>query len=59
MAGGDKHIAKGFGNQIKGEIKDQLGKATKNERLQASGKKDIGKGTSQKAFGDVKKGKRK
>ncbi|ANY65112.1 CsbD family protein [Paenibacillus sp. BIHB 4019] len=49
---GDK--IKGKANQVKGEIKDQIGKATNNESLQGEGKLDKAKGIAQEKIGELK-----
>ncbi|SFE52236.1 Uncharacterized conserved protein YjbJ, UPF0337 family [Paenibacillus algorifonticola] len=49
---GDK--IKGKVNQVKGEIKDQIGKATNNESLQGEGKLDKVKGIAQEKIGELK-----
>ncbi|OLN22216.1 CsbD family protein [Domibacillus antri] len=49
---GDK--IKGAVNKAKGEIKDQIGSATDNARLQADGKKDKIKGEVQERIGESK-----
>ncbi|KQO01226.1 CsbD family protein [Paenibacillus sp. Leaf72] len=49
---GDK--IKGKVNQVKGEIKDQIGKATNNESLQGEGKLDKAKGIAQEKIGELK-----
>ncbi|WP_416144034.1 CsbD family protein [Planococcus koreensis] len=53
---------KGFGDKLKGavskgkgELKDQVGNATDDSRLQAEGKKDKAKGDIQDKVGDFKK----
>ncbi|NIK78851.1 uncharacterized protein YjbJ (UPF0337 family) [Paenibacillus castaneae] len=45
---------KGGISKAKGEIKDQIGNATDNPRLQAEGKKDKLKGEVQDKIGDLK-----
>ena len=41
-------------SKVKGEIKDQIGNATGNTRLQAEGKKDKLKGEVQEKIGELK-----
>ncbi|WP_169083950.1 CsbD family protein [Paenibacillus sp. PL91] len=41
-------------SKAKGEIKDQIGNATGNSRLQAEGKKDKLKGEVQEKIGELK-----
>ncbi|WP_084146791.1 CsbD family protein [Paenibacillus wynnii] len=41
-------------SKAKGEIKDQIGNATGNSRLQAEGKKDKLKGELQEKIGELK-----
>ncbi|MCL6604402.1 MAG: CsbD family protein [Paenibacillus sp.] len=41
-------------SKAKGEIKDQIGNATGNTRLQAEGKKDKLKGEVQEKIGELK-----
>ncbi len=50
----DKEHVKGAGDKIKGAVKDAVGSATGNEKLQAEGKADKAKGTAREAAGDVK-----
>lgn len=45
---------KGGVSKVKGEVKDQVGNATDNPRLQAEGKKDKLKGEVQDKIGDLK-----
>jgi uncharacterized protein YjbJ (UPF0337 family) len=45
---------KGRGKQIKGDVKSELGKATNNESLIVSGKKDKLAGKIQNRFGVAK-----
>ncbi|WP_078392286.1 CsbD family protein [Shouchella patagoniensis] len=45
---------KGAGNKAKGAIKDTVGDATNNRKIQADGKKDKIKGEAQDAKGDAK-----
>ena len=41
-------------DKIKGAVKDAVGSATGNEKLQAEGKADKAEGTAREAAGDVK-----
>ncbi|MEV5026590.1 CsbD family protein [Paenibacillus sp. LPE1-1-1.1] len=41
-------------SKAKGEVKDQIGNATGNSRLQAEGKKDKLKGEIQEKIGELK-----
>lgn len=41
-------------NKVKGEIKDQVGNATNNAKLQAEGKIDKAKAAAQDKVGDLK-----
>jgi uncharacterized protein YjbJ (UPF0337 family) len=45
---------KGGVNKAKGEVKDQVGNATNNRKLQGEGKKDKVKGNVQEEIGKVK-----
>ncbi|MCP3760983.1 CsbD family protein [Domibacillus sp. A3M-37] len=45
---------KGAVNKAKGEVKDQVGNATNNARMQADGKKDKVKGEVQERIGESK-----
>lgn len=45
---------KGNVNKVKGEVKDQVGNATGNSRLQAEGKMDKLKGAVQEKVGELK-----
>jgi len=45
---------KGAGNKVKGEVKDEFGKATDNKKLQAEGKFDKVKGEVQEKVGETK-----
>ncbi len=51
---GFKDKIKGAGNKAKGEIKDEVGKATDNTKLQAEGKFDKAKGEVQEKIGETK-----
>lgn len=46
---------KGSVNKVKGEVKDQVGNATNNTKLQAEGKLDKVKGVAQEKVGELKK----
>ena len=50
----DKEHAKGGLDKAKGAVKDAVGSATGNEKLQAEGKADKAKGSAHEAAGDVK-----
>lgn len=41
-------------NKAKGEVKDQIGNATNNAKLQAEGKLDKAKGEAQEKIADLK-----
>lgn len=45
---------KGAVNKVKGEVKDQVGNAMNNTKLQADGKKDKVKGEVQERIGESK-----
>ncbi|ADC48913.1 stress response protein sigmaB controlled CsbD [Alkalihalophilus pseudofirmus OF4] len=45
---------KGGVNKTKGEVKDQVGNATNNNKMQREGKKEKTKGNVQKEIGKVK-----
>ncbi len=47
---------KGLANEAAGNVKQGIGKATGNEKLQAEGKAQELKGEAQKTVGDVKDG---
>lgn len=49
-----KDEIKGAGNKAKGAIKEAVGKATDNKKLQAEGKLDKAKGTVQEKVGKAK-----
>ncbi|MFC4023532.1 CsbD family protein [Oceanobacillus longus] len=51
---GFKDKAKGVGNKIKGEAKDQWGSATNDSNKKADGKLDKVKGEVQDSVGDTK-----
>lgn len=46
--------AKAAGNKVAGSVKENIGKATDNERLEAEGKAQKLKGTAQDMAGSVK-----
>lgn len=48
-----KHV-KGTYNEVKGRIKEEVGHATGNSKLESEGVVDRVKGSLQKGFGDVK-----
>ena len=50
----DKEHAKGAWDKTKGAVKDAVGGATGNEKMQAEGKIDKVKGSMHQAAGDVK-----
>jgi uncharacterized protein YjbJ (UPF0337 family) len=50
----DKEHVKGAARKIEGSVKDALGKATGNEKLQAEGKADKAEGSVRQSTGDVK-----
>jgi uncharacterized protein YjbJ (UPF0337 family) len=50
----DKQHVKGAADKAKGAVKDAVGKATGNERMQAEGKADKAKGDIRHAVGNVK-----
>ncbi len=50
----DKQHVKGAADKAKGSIKDAVGRATGNTRLQAEGKGDKAKGGLRTALGDIK-----
>lgn len=50
----DKQHIKGAADKAKGSVKDAVGKATGNERMQAEGKADKAKGDVRHAAGNVK-----
>ena len=47
---------KGLGNEAAGNVKQQVGKATGNTRLQGEGKAQELKGEAQRAMGNAKAG---
>jgi uncharacterized protein YjbJ (UPF0337 family) len=55
MKSSNQDKVEGTGKDIKGKIKEGVGKAVGNERLQAEGKADQVEGAVQKKAGDVKK----
>ena len=50
----DKEHVKGAADKASGNIKEGIGKATGNEKLEAEGKFDKAKGETREAVGDVK-----
>ena len=48
-----KHV-KGTFNEVKGEVKEDLGHAAGNDKLAGEGVVDRAKGKVQNAFGDIK-----
>jgi uncharacterized protein YjbJ (UPF0337 family) len=50
----DREHVKGAADKVKGVVKDTVGKATGDEKLQAEGKMDKVKGDLHKGVGDVK-----
>ena len=50
----DEEHGKGMLDKAKGSIKDAVGKATGNEKLQAEGKADKAEGSARETGGDVK-----
>lgn len=54
-----KDEVKGAGNKAKGAIKEAVGKATNNKKVQAEGKADKAKGTIQQKVGQLKDAARK
>lgn len=54
MSSGLSDNLKAAGNKLKGEVKEALGNATDNPKLQAEGKSDKLKGTVQETVGNVK-----
>ena len=55
----DKEHIKGAADKAKGAMKDAVGGAVGNEKLQAEGKADKAKGSAHEAAGDVKDAGRK
>jgi len=55
MKSSNQDKAEGTGKDIKGKIKEGVGKATGNESLEAEGNADQARGAVQKKTGDVKK----
>lgn len=55
MKSSNQDKVEGTGKDIKGKIKEGVGKAVGNERLQAEGQIDQAEGAVQKKAGDVKK----
>ncbi len=50
----DEQHVKGAGDKIKGAVKDAVGGATGDSKLQSEGKLDKAKGSARNAVGDVK-----
>ncbi len=50
----DKQHVKGAADKVAGSIKDTVGRATGNTRLQAEGKADKARGGLRTALGDIK-----
>ena len=50
----DKEHLKGAYDKTKGAVKDTIGKATDNKKMQAEGKMDKAKGQVRQTIGDVK-----
>jgi len=55
----DKEHVKGAADQVKGAIKDTVGKVTGDRELQTEGKIDKAKGSMHNAVGDAKDAVRK
>jgi uncharacterized protein YjbJ (UPF0337 family) len=49
----NEHI-KGAADKVKGAVKDTVGKATGDKKMEAEGKVDKAKGTAHNVAGDVK-----
>ena len=50
----DKEHVKGAADKAKGAVKDAVGKAMGDKKLQAEGKMDKAKGEAREALGDAK-----
>jgi len=50
----DKEHIKGAADKVKGGVKDTVGKATGDTKMQAEGKLDKAKGAAHNVAGDVK-----
>lgn len=50
----DKEHIKGAADKVKGAVKDTVGKATGDTKMQAEGKLDKAKGAAHNVAGDVK-----
>lgn len=50
----DEDRTKGIGEKLKGKVKEAVGKATGNERMQAEGKADQVSGQARKTVGEAK-----
>lgn len=44
---------KGQAKQVKGNVKEAVGRATGNDRMKASGRADVSEGKAQAALGDA------
>lgn len=55
----DKEHIKGAAEKVKGAIKDAVGKAVGNEKLQVEGKADKAEGAMRQSVGDLKDAGRK
>ncbi len=55
MKSSSQDKVEGTGKDIKGKVKEGVGKVVGNERLEAEGKADQVEGAVQKKAGDVKK----
>lgn len=54
MSSGFSDKLKATGNKLKGEVKEAIGNATDDPKLQAEGKADKLKSSAQEKFGEVK-----
>jgi len=50
----DREHIKGAADKVKGTVKDTIGKATGDEKMEAEGKLDKAKGAAHNIAGDVK-----
>ena len=50
----DREHIKGAADKVKGTVKDTVGKATGDEKMEAEGKMDKAKGAAHNIAGDVK-----
>jgi uncharacterized protein YjbJ (UPF0337 family) len=55
MRRSDENSLKGFGNDLKGKVKDAAGGLTGDTSLQAEGKWDQLKGKAQKKIGEIQR----